>query len=311
VSPQSAPAVEISPPVTRTSTGRVPELEDPLNHYVYHPLAFRLAKLLQPTGMSPNAVSGVSGALVCIAAVLYTGVAWPVGALAGFGCHLLWHVADGADGDLARLTGKASPIGEFVDGAADYLSHIFMYLLLAAMLDDGPIGVWAWPLAVFAGLSRIVQANHTETQRRQYLWRAYGVPWLRTQRDSGKSVFTEQSWFSCNSARIMRAYLMLGEQMAPYSAPLDQALQAAVQERRQPEARALVRASSRRSLLLQKGLGANPRTILLGLSMIAGTPLWFFLVEAVALNGVLVASIARNNAVERRLLATLLAARAR
>lgn len=270
MSPQSAPAVEASTPAKRTSSGRVPELEDPLNHYVYHPLAFRLAKLLQPTGMSPNAVSGVSGALVCIAAVLYTGVSWPVGALAGFGCHLLWHVADGADGDLARLTGKASPIGEFVDGAADYLSHIFMYLLFAATLDDGAIGVWAWPLVTFAGVSRIVQANHTETQRRQYLWRAYGVPWLRTQRDRGNRVFTEQGWFSRNSARIMQGYLMLGERMAPYSAPLDQALRATQLERPQAETRALVRASSRRSLLLQKGLGANPRTILLGLSMIFG-----------------------------------------
>ena len=36
-----------------------------------------------------------------------------------------------------------------------------------------------------------------------------------------------------------------------------------------------------------------------------------FLVEAVALNGVLIASIARNNSVERRLLATLQASAAR
>ena len=243
----SAPAASVPPLANPAPKGRVRELEDPLNHYLYHPLAFRLAKLLQPTGMSPNAVSGVSGALVCVAAVLYTGVAWPVGALAGFGCHLLWHVADGADGDLARLTGKASPIGEFVDGAADYLSHIFMYLMLAALLDDGAIGLWAWPLASFAGVSRIVQANHTETQRRQYLWRAYGVPWLRTQRDSGKRVFTEQGWFSRNSARVMRAYLTLGERMAPYSEPLDEALQATTYDRRQADVRALVRASSRGS----------------------------------------------------------------
>ena len=302
---QSVPSLAASPAEKRTASGRVPELEDPLNHYIYHPLAFRLAKLLRPTGISPNAVSGVSGALVCVAAVLYTGVSWPLGALAGFGCHLLWHVADGADGDLARLTGKSSPIGEFVDGAADYLSHAFMYLLLAGMLDDGPVGAWAWPLVLFAGVSRIVQANHAETQRRQYLWRGYGVPWLRTQNDSGKKVFSERGWLSRNCAQIMRAYLALGERMAPYSAPLDEALQSPEHQRRQGEVRALVRSCSSPSLLLQKALGANPRTILLGISMIAGTPLWFFLVETVALNAVLIASIARNNAVERRLFATL------
>ena len=33
------------------------ELEDPLNLFVYHPLAARLARLLVPTGISPNPVS--------------------------------------------------------------------------------------------------------------------------------------------------------------------------------------------------------------------------------------------------------------
>jgi hypothetical protein len=284
----------------------VPELEDPLNKYVYHPLAFRLARLLQPTGTSPNMVSVASGALVCLAAVLYTGVAWPIGALAGFACHLAWHVADGADGDLARLTGKASPIGEFVDGAADYLGHIFMYVLLAAMLDDTFVGEWAWPLATLAGASRIVQSNHTETQRREFLWRVYGIPWLRTQRVAGKRVFTEQGWFSRNSARVVRGYLLLGESMAPCSAPLDRLIETASGDAdRQADMRLRIRRASRASLTFQKALGANPRTILLGCSMIAGTPLWYFLIEGVALNGVLAISVAYHNTVERRLYAAL------
>lgn len=301
----SAPALGPAP-VVRAPAGRVRELEDPLNHYLYHPLAFRLAKLLQPTGTSPNAVSAASGALVCAAAILYTGVAWPIGALAGFGCHLLWHVADGADGDLARLTGKSSPVGEFIDGAADYLGHVFMYVLLAAMLDDTFVGWWAWPLATFSGASRIVQSNHTETQRREFLWRVYGIPWLRTQRSAGKRVFTERGWLSRNAARIVRGYLALGESMAPWSMPLDELFACAGRdEERLAEMRWQVRRSSRGSLLFQKALGANPRTILLGFSMILGTALWYFLIEGVVLNVVLAVSVAYHNAVERRLYAAL------
>ena len=115
--------------------GRSPELEDPLNRYLYHPLARRLARLLQPTPVTPNAVSAMSGAMVCAAAAFYSFGSWPVGVLAGFACHLTWHVFDGADGDLARLTGKASPIGEFVDGACDYLSHIVLYVALHMIWD--------------------------------------------------------------------------------------------------------------------------------------------------------------------------------
>ena len=288
------------------SAGRVPELEDPLNRAVYHPLAFRLARALQPTGITPNAVSVVSGMLVCMAAVLYAHVDWPVGALAGFACHLMWHVADGADGDLARLTGKASPLGEFIDGAADYLGHIFMYVVLATMLDDDWIGFWAWPLASLAGVSRIAQANHAETQRRQYLWRVYGVPWLKTQQSAGDHVFTGGNWFSRNSARVMRGYLALAASMSPYSPPLDRAIQeAAGDPARLAEVRRRVRQASHGSLLFQKALGANPRTILLGLSMLADSALWYFLIEAIALNGVLAISVVHHNRVEKRLLAQL------
>ena len=45
------------------------------------------------------------------------------------------HVVDGADGDLARLTGRSSPIGEMVDGLCDYLSHIVLYLVLGWWLS--------------------------------------------------------------------------------------------------------------------------------------------------------------------------------
>lgn len=305
MTPTSARAVGSPQSGGRAYAGRRPELEDSLNRYLYHPLAFRLARLLQPTGISPNAVSGVGGALVCLAAVFYTQVSWPVGALAGFACHLSWHVVDGADGDLARLTGKASAAGEFIDGAADYLSHIVLYVLLAAMLDDGPIGGWAWGLATLAGVSRIVQANHAETQRRQYLWRVYGVSWLRSQQAAGKQVFGERGWLSRGLALVVRGYLALGGWMAPYSAPLDQLVKAAGNSGKQVELRARMHRAFHGSLLVQKSLSANPRTILLGMCMIAGTPVWFFLIEAIALNWVLLASIAYNNAVERRLLAEL------
>jgi hypothetical protein len=298
--------VGYSPPAARPPGSRVPEIEDTLNRYIYHPLAYRLARLLQPTGIAPNAVSVASGALVCAAAVFYTRVAWPVGALAGVACHLSWHVADGADGDLARLTGKASPIGEFVDGAADYLSHTFMYVLFATMLDDTPVGGWAWPLVILAGLSRIAQANHQETKRRQYLWRVYGVPWLGSQRGAGKRVFTGRGWLSRASARVVRAYLALGESMAPCSARLDRLVdEAGGDESRRAEVRQRIREASRGSLLLQKALAANPRTILLGLCVLAGAPVWYFLIEGVALNVLLLNSVAYHNAVERRLVAAL------
>jgi hypothetical protein len=300
-------AVAASPPAPDVNARRLraPELHDPLNRYFYHPLARRLARLLVPTGISPNAVSVAGALLVWAAAWVYANMAWPIGALLGFGFHMAWHVFDGADGDLARLTGKASPTGELVDGVCDYCAQTMLYFVLAAILDDW-IGGWAWVLAVAAGMSHIVQTNHAETQRRSYLWWAYGVPWLKHAQEAGDEVFRERNWFSSTFAWMARDYLKLAYWMAPWSARLDTLVdEAAGDDARAVRIRRLVRRASRRSLIYEKLVGPNPRTIMLGASMLAGSPLWYFIGEAILLNLILATSVAHHNAVQRRLVERL------
>ncbi|HEV2866876.1 MAG TPA: CDP-alcohol phosphatidyltransferase family protein, partial [Allosphingosinicella sp.] len=281
------------------------ELEDPLNLFVYHPLAARLARLLAPTPATPNGVS-VAGAL-CIwaAAWAYTQLSWPAGVIAGLSLHMLWHVVDGADGDLARLTGKASPLGEMVDGACDYAGHSLLYVGLAAVLDDR-IGLIAWPFGFAAAASHALQTNHAETQRRSYLWWAYGIPWIKHAKAAGDAVFQGGSWGMLTFGWLGRAYLLVASWMNPRSAAVDEAIErAAGDPRRIAFIRRTVRRASRRSLLLQQAVGANPRTIILGLSMALGSPLYFFLAETVLLNLLLLVSLWHHHAVGRCLTAKL------
>jgi hypothetical protein len=301
----SAAATGGSAPKAVGTRRRAPELEDPLNRYLYHPLSGRLARLLVPTGISPNAVSVAGALLVWAAAWAYAAVAWPVGALLGFALHMAWHVFDGADGDLARMTGKASPTGELVDGLCDYAANIVLYLVLGAILDDS-MGGWAWVLAVAAGASHAVQTNHAETQRRCYLWWAYGVPWLKHARDADDQVFRNRGWFGGLFLGLARFYLKAAAWMAPWSARLDSVAQeAAGDSHRSARIRGLVRRTARLSLTYEKLVGPNPRTIMLGASMLAGSPLWYFLAEAVLLNLILAASVVHHNALQRRLVERL------
>jgi phosphatidylserine synthase len=281
------------------------ELEDGLNRFVYHPLAAKLAWLLRPTGVSPNAVSVASGLLVCAAAFAYTELGWPQGVLIGFACHLIWHVVDGADGDLARMTGKASATGELVDGVCDYAGHIVMYVAFAAILDNA-IGGWAWVLAVAAGASHIVQTNHAESQRRTYLWWAYGVPWLKNAQAADDAVFANKSWFSLTFGWMAGLYIRLSAKMTPGAGPIDAALAAAAGDpKRTRHIRLLVRRSFRTSLKLQKALGANPKTILIGISMALGSPIYYFLTMIFALNLLLLFSVRHHNRCGRRLAAAI------
>lgn len=272
------------------------ELQDSLNHYVYHPLAWKLARQLAKTPITPNMVSVLGGLLVIAAGIAYAQPWWPFSALLGMALHMGWHVVDGADGDLARLTGKSSPFGELVDGICDYTSHIVLYFVLGWLLQR-QIGGIAWLYMTAAGLSHIVQSNHVEVQRRFYQWWVYGVPWLNnTQKQGGsgeiKSVF---GW-------VVQAYLRLAAGMTPHAQRIDAAV---VRAQGDPEElqriRQVVRAEAPALLRILKVLGPNPRAIVLGLSMLAGSPIYYFLYQAVVLNVLLVLSVGRHNAAARRM----------
>ena len=276
------------------------ELQDPLNFYLYHPLAWQLARGLARTPITPNTVSVLGAALVVAASFAYTQLAWPLSAALGMALHMSWHVVDGADGDLARLTGRASPIGEMVDGLCDYLSHAVLYIVLAFWLQhhSGSFASWhAWALVVFAGLSHAVQSNHVEVQRRQYQYWVYGTPWLRNSHAQGDSP-TAQSW----AGALVSAYIAVASGMTPHALQVDAAVAAAKDDpARLAQIAAAARAEAPPLLLLCKVLGPNPRALVLGLSMFVGTPLWYMLYQSLVLNALLVLSVILHNAAAKRI----------
>ena len=290
------------------------ELQDALNHYLYHPLAWQLARLLAPTPITPNMVSVLGGLCVVAAGFCYWGQSqlgpWPAGALAGMALHMTWHVVDGADGDLARLTGKSSPLGELVDGICDYASHIVLYVLLAFVLTRaiGPGWAWFWTLA--AGASHIVQSNFVEVQRRFYQYWTYGVPWLNNSARDDSALFKDKRGVSWILRGFVLGYLRLASGMSPWALQVDQAVTAAMKEdpERLAQIRAEVQKEQRPLLLLLKFLGPNPRAIVLGIGMIAGSPLYYFVYQTVVLNLLLVVAVRLHNAAAQRVAARIGAA---
>lgn len=276
------------------------ELQDPLNHYLYHPLAWQLALRLARTPLTPNMVSVIGAFFVLGAAAAYAQPWWPVSALLGLVLHMTWHVVDGADGDLARITGRSSPTGEMVDGLCDYSSHIVLYFVLGYLLQL-QIGGVAWPIMAAAGISHIIQSNHVEVQRRQYQWWVYGTPWLRNTHQADSE--TAKSGFG----GLVSFYLSLASGLTPHALKIDAAVAAA--NATDPAAlepiRAAVRAEAPPLLFLCKLLGPNPRAIVLGLSMLAGSPIYYFFYQAVMLNALLALSVVRHNRAAERIAARI------
>jgi len=262
-------------PAATEVVGRPPELEDFLNARIFHPLAWRLALALRNTFVTPNQVSILGGLIVVVAAATYAGArAWPLTAFA-FLLHLSWHVFDGADGDLARMTGRSSRQGEIVDGICDYVSHIVLYITLGWLLaaQIGPAG-WCWAAA--AGAARIIQAVFYENQRRQYQFWVYGSEWLRVSAEASQPNGSLIDW-------VGRSYARAGAWLTPSGARVDPLVSAA-EEIDKTKLRRLIRAEYAFVLRIITPLNANYRTTAIGLAMLAGSPLYAFIFEAIALS---------------------------
>jgi hypothetical protein len=191
-------------------------------------------------------------------------------------------------------------MGELVDGVADYVSHIFLYTVMAAILLAPWLGLWAYLVVALSGASRIAQSSHSESQRRTYVWRVYGIPWLKQAQASGDELFEPQGLVARISVACARLYIGLASATNPHSSELDEAfVRSAGDESEAARLRRLYLSSSRGSLVYQRLLGANPRTILLGMSMALGSPIWFFIVEITLLNMLLALSIAQQRRCNR------------
>lgn len=289
----NAPASNTASHAGKSAPGRPPELEDWLNRVVFHPLSKRLARALARTPVTPNMVSALGGLAVALAAVSYGFLSYPAGVLVGFALHLSWHVLDGADGDLARMTGRVSPMGEFVDGLFDYLGHIAMYLVLATLV--APLaGWWTLPLIVAAALGRAAQQNFFETVRRSYEYWVYGRAWLGVTRPVESTPEP-----TTTAQRLVHNYLRGAGSMLPEVAVLNRLYHEGGQE----WLGKAVKAQQQGLLAWLAPFGSNQRTLALGLAMSVQMPVLYLLYEAVLLNLALAWMIRRK----RRLLAALVA----
>lgn len=280
-----------------TVAGKPRELQGWSNRLLFHPLSRQLALALVPTRVTPNMVSVFGALMVVSAGALYALIGTPAAIALGLVLHLGWHVVDGADGQLARMSGRASPSGEIVDGLCDYTSHAIVYTLLASVIDDR-LGWTAWPIVVGAGLSRAAQSIFAESGRRTYQWWAYGIGWLQNEAADGDGI----------GVRLSQVYLAAWRRMSGPTQAVNAAVLAAEGDpARRARIAAIAREDGRRTLPLLAALGANPRTLLLGVSMFLGDSLWFFLLELVVLNIVLLLAIWQNARVARHMLARIAA----
>jgi len=114
------------------------ETEEPINQYLNRPLAFLVAKLCHRLNRSPNFVTLFSMLFGVSSGYFFSSGRFPY-TVYGAALLELMIVFDCADGQLARISGKSSPLGKTLDGLADMATHfsIFYGVAFALFMQTG------------------------------------------------------------------------------------------------------------------------------------------------------------------------------
>jgi len=105
----------------------------PLTRYVYRPVSIPLAKLLARSPLTPTHVTFISAALSFGGGIAFGFRQYLLGAL----LTLLGSITDCVDGDLARVTGRASKAGGYLDHVFDRWTDAALIVgLTASSLED-------------------------------------------------------------------------------------------------------------------------------------------------------------------------------
>ncbi len=112
--------------------------DEPVTMWIFRPIAFIFVKLLYKTKITPNAVS-FTGIGLGIISGIFLSVATPKSITIAALIYFFAIVADNADGMLARLTGKGTPMGRIIDGISDYAVGTAVYVGLLIAFNKGAL----------------------------------------------------------------------------------------------------------------------------------------------------------------------------
>lgn len=259
--------------------GRPGSIEDASNRYFIHPLSDHVVTVAHRLGLSANALSFAGLACGVLAGFFYFLLPDPAFAVAGFVAMICWHILDGADGKLARLTGTSSAFGRIIDGICDHVVFAAVYFGLALNLVSIGYSPSIWWIVIGAGLSHAVQAAGYEERRQKY----------QRRRDGLMREVAQGSLLTVDGKKSFLAAFYDSAQKLVSGG--DYGLDAAIDRVRIHDAKeaSLLVAKTRPMVKAWGLLNANNRTLLIFLFAIGGAPVYYFLFELIVWNIALVA----------------------
>lgn len=141
------------------------EIEEPVDIFLIRPLGFVVARAAIAFRVTPiqltilSMLAGAAGG-----ALLYRE---DLG-LFGYALLVTYSILDSADGQVARLTDRATELGRILDGVSGYVTHTAIYIAITAGLlqrgESKTIIIWA----ALAAIANTIQAQMYDYHRHHY-----------------------------------------------------------------------------------------------------------------------------------------------
>src|SRR5438132_216213 len=142
--------------------------------HFFRPIGIRIARALQPTGISADQVTLWSLVIGLVAGHLFAYQdRWTN--VIGFVLFIVSDIFDSADGQLARLRGRSTRFGRALDGISDNLRFVNLYFhLIYRLIHAGFWGPGAFLLVAAAGLAHTFQSAAIDFVRNAFLYIGVG-----------------------------------------------------------------------------------------------------------------------------------------
>lgn len=273
---------------------KMEEVEEPLDLLFYRPIAFGIVKLIYRLPITPNQVTFLSMAAGLVAAYNFS-----LGTVNAFVVAGIWYavsnVLDCCDGMLARLQGSGSPLGRLVDGIADWVIAVAIFLGLGIGLHSALGDPTIWYLVVAGGITSALHAMVFDSQQQEYLSNVRGKASYQTfelDRVRGEVESLRErkgSWLRKGMLLIYLQYLKIQEQTQ---------VRPATRKQFSPE---VFRDHNRRIMRWWTLLGTTTNRSLLILAALFNAPTVFLWVVVIAGNLFLLFMLLQQRNVRRRM----------
>jgi phosphatidylglycerophosphate synthase len=300
------PAQIIERPITLEATYKAREVEGVLDLYFYRKIGFWLAQFFARVKMTPAGVSLLGGLCGVIAGHLYYYRSLDTN-IAGMALHVCANTLDNADGQLARLTGTRSREGRVIDGLADHLVFVSVYVHLALryLIQGGSSAVWL--LAVAAGISHGLQSAAADYYRTSYLYFVKGkssvdLDSLVILRSNYRKLsWRDRPWHKFLFALYLN-FMWQQEVLSPHLKRLREISSRSFPHEIPEWLKARYQRSARPLLKLCGLLMTNTRMLLLFILLFIDQSVWYFWIEITVFNVLLAYLIYRQENMSRSLL---------